>query len=142
MMEALDLSTSDDNRQEDLAASLLKIYEAMRVSGADRIPPVAPSRDWQPEARETADALLGSPLGDWARKFLALQGPVSEKHLEVLGEFQVNLIKMRHPAAKRMKQELKPALESQWLAELVRRLAGLACLGTGTHRCGLSGSQT
>ena len=36
LMEAVDLSTSDDGRQDDLAAALLKIYDAIRTAEIGR----------------------------------------------------------------------------------------------------------
>ncbi len=117
LLEALDLSTSDDNRQQDLAASLIDIYETMRVSGSHEIAEPPALEDVWPRAREAAQQLVGTEQGEWALQFLALQRPLTQKHFEVLGALDVNLNKFRHPAAKALKQEWKPMLESQWLAE-------------------------
>lgn len=118
LLEAIDLSTSDGLRQDDLAAALLKVYETMRESGVRGIPASPPQSDLWPDALETARALLASPLAEWAAKFVRLDpGRLTLAHFEVLDAFEVNLNKVRLPAAKRFKQELREALESQWLGE-------------------------
>ncbi len=120
LLEAIDLSTSDGLRQDDLASALLKVYEAMRVSGARDVPMAAAQGDLWPDALETARALLGTPvLGEWAARFVTLDPEnLTLEHFRTLSAFQVNLNKVRGiPAAKRFKQEIKAALESQWIAQ-------------------------
>lgn len=118
LLEAIDLSTSDGLRQDDLAAALLDVYETMRESGARGIPTSAPRSDVWPEALETARALLGSPLGEWAAKFVRLDPrKLTLQHFEVLNAFDVNLNKVRIPAARRFKKEIQEVLEAQWLGE-------------------------
>jgi ATP-dependent exoDNAse (exonuclease V) beta subunit len=116
LLEAIDLSTSDGLRQDDLASALLKVYEAMRESGAREIPSVASQTDLWPDALETARALLGSPLGEWAAKFVRLDSSkLTLDHFRTLAEFEVNLTKVKLPAARRFKKEIQGKLESQWV---------------------------
>ncbi|MEO8096323.1 MAG: UvrD-helicase domain-containing protein [Acidobacteriota bacterium] len=118
LLEGLDLSTRDDGRQDDLAASLVRIYEGMRVDGrAVSLPHLACGKDsLEREARGAARGMVGSPMEDWAEGFLRLpEGAPTLAHLEALAGFKVNLNKVRHPEVKRFKQEIKDALEAQWL---------------------------
>ncbi len=130
LLEALDLSTSDDGRQDDLAASLLKIYEAMRVSGTHHIPERPAAIDAWPDAIAAARALLSTTEAGWAARFLALpQGTVTKEHLATLTEFHPHLVKVRHPEAKRLREVIKPQLLAQWLEEWyagLRPLLGIA----------------
>ena len=76
LMEAVDLSTSDDGRQDDLAAALLKIYDAMRTAGVEEIPAnVQASGDAWARARELAVHWKATSWGWWAEQFLALTAP-------------------------------------------------------------------
>lgn len=132
LLEALDLSTSDDNRQEDLAASLINIYEAMRVSGTREVPEPPPPIDVWPQAREAAQQLIATEEGEWVPRFLALQRPLTAKHFETLAEFNPHLGRFRKfPAAKLLRDELKPALEAQWLAEWYADLRTLLSTAIG-----------
>src|SRR5271168_4266728 len=52
LLEGLALSTSDDERQVDLAASLLEVYDSMRLAGVRVLPDAAgAAEDALPEAR-------------------------------------------------------------------------------------------
>lgn len=118
LLEAIDLSTSDGLRQDDLAAALLNVYETMRESGAREIPAAPPQPDIWSDALDTARALLGSQLGEWAAKFVRLDPhKLTEAHFETLNAFEVNLNKVRIPAARRFKKEIQEVLESQLLQE-------------------------
>jgi CRISPR-associated protein Cas4 len=126
LLEAIDLSTSDDGRQDDLAASLLKIYEAMRVSGANEVPEPPATPDVWDEALQIARTLMGTPWAEMAAKFVALpRGPVTREHFVALADFKPDFRKKRHSEAMRLRDELKPRLESQWLAEWYGDLRGL-----------------
>jgi ATP-dependent helicase/nuclease subunit A len=126
LLEAIDLSTSDDGRQDDLAASLIKIYDAMRDSGAREIPVPPPAEDVWEEALQIARTLLGTPWAEMAAKLVQLpRGPVSRAHLDAIAEFNPDFKKKRHPEAKRLRDELKPRLEAPWLAEWYADLQGL-----------------
>ncbi|HSP66862.1 MAG TPA: UvrD-helicase domain-containing protein, partial [Bryobacteraceae bacterium] len=140
LLEALDLSTQDDGRQPDLAGSLLSVYESMRLSGMAEIPDAgAPADHWM-EARRLANLLATGPLPggadgprlrEWAARFL------SQPDLESLGRFDFNLTRVgRSPAAARLKKEVLPALEAQWIGE---RYAGLReLLRTAITRVGVA----
>ena len=126
LLEAIDLSTSDDGRQDDLASSLLRIYEAMRVSGAREIPepPVMP--DVWPEVTQIAGELLGTPWAEMAAALLRLpEGPVTFAHLKAVAEFEPDFKRKRHAEAMRLREEIKPRLEAEWLAEWYGDLQGL-----------------
>ncbi len=120
LMEAVDLSTMDDGRQDDLAGALLKIYEGMRTSGGQEVPAPSSPGDVLPQARDLARDLLGTPVAEWVASFLALpDGPPTLKHLALLAEFKPDLGKYRkHPAAKELRDVVKPQLEAQWLAAM------------------------
>ncbi len=126
LLEAIDLSTSDDGRQDDLASSLLRIYEAMRVSGAREIPEPPLQADVWPEVKQIAGELLGTPWAEMAAKLLQLpEGTVTFGHLQALHEFDPSFKRKRHAEAKRLRDEIKPRLEAQWLAEWYGDLQGL-----------------
>src|SRR5580658_317450 len=99
LLEALALSTSDDARQVDLAASLLEVHESMRLAGVRVLPDAAgAAEDALPEARKLAKEIAGeaawSNLHDWVREFLALTpsgDPMTRQHFEVLARFKANL---------------------------------------------------
>ena len=122
LLEALDLSTQDDGRQPDLAESLLAVYESMRLSGITEIPSTIATPDYLAVAKELARSLVtgrvpggadGPRLREWAADFLA------KPDLEMLARFDFNLNNVgRNPAASRLKNEIRPLLESQWLGEL------------------------
>jgi ATP-dependent helicase/nuclease subunit A len=120
LLEAVDLSTQDDGRQPDLAESLLAVYESLRLSGITEIPDVTTSLDFLAAARELARSIAGNPskgadgprLREWAADFLA------QPNLEALARFDFNLNNVgRNPAASRLKNEILPALTSQWLGD-------------------------
>ena len=121
LLEAIDLSTQDDGRQPDLAGSLLIVYESMRLSGITEAADVAAPVDHSIEALELAGSLARGPLPrgadgprlrEWAVRFL------SQPDLESLAQFDFNLTRVnRNPAATRLKKEVLPALEAQWVGE-------------------------
>ena len=121
LLEALDLSTQDDGRQPDLAESLLAVYESMRLSGITEIPAMALTPDRSNAARDLASSLVTGPmprgtdgprLRAWAAEFLA------HPDLEVLERFHFNLTRVgRNPAASRLKNDILPLLQAQWLGE-------------------------
>ena len=55
LLEALDLSTSDDSPSQDLAAALLDVYEAQRVSGVAPRTGFLKNADRQPFSPESQD---------------------------------------------------------------------------------------
>src|SRR5689334_18434619 len=96
LMEALDLATDDDGRQQDLAAALLSVYETMRLSGAREIPAGPASPDVFPEACRCADAILRDPvrgaLHSWAAEFRRLDPQnITRAHLESTGSAPIEL---------------------------------------------------
>jgi len=120
LLEALDLSTQDDGRQPDLAESLVAVYESMRSSGITEIRDAGCAVDHAAEARDLARALAGTPskgadgprLREWAVEFLA------RPDLASLARFDFNLTRVgRNPTATRLKKDVKPALEAQWVGE-------------------------
>ncbi len=127
LLEALDLSTQDDSRQPDLAESLLRVYESMRLSGRRSGPARNVSSDAFAAVREVARTLCAQPpggadgprLGDWAAEFLDLsEGPVAQQHLDLLERFDFNLNRVgKHPAASRLKNVLLPELRAYWIGE-------------------------
>jgi ATP-dependent helicase/nuclease subunit A len=129
LLEALDLSTQDDGRQPDLATSLLQVYESMRLSGLSKIPDAAPPVDYSMQATELARSLTAGPppggtegprLRAWAAGFIARPG------LDQLGRFDFNLNHVgRNTAASRLKNEILPLLESQWVGECYAGLHAL-----------------
>jgi ATP-dependent exoDNAse (exonuclease V) beta subunit len=126
LLEAVELATSDGGRQEDLAAALLRIHDAMRVAGVKKMPAAPANADWLPEAREEARRLLATPCAEWAREFLALPETLSVRHFEVLAQFHPSIQKVK--AAKRLRDEIKPLLESQWAETWYRDLRELLAL--------------
>ena len=126
LLEGLALSTSDDARQIDLAASLLEAHESMRLAGVRELPAAISSRanDVLPEARRLA-AEVGceaawSNLHDWVREFLALPAePVTRQHFEVLDRFKANLTgkKKGRETVKQLRGDVLPQLAAQWILE-------------------------
>jgi ATP-dependent exoDNAse (exonuclease V) beta subunit len=123
LMNALDLSTQDDGRQPDLAASLIAVYEKMRVAGVSELAPADPpdSSAWE-ETRHAAREVLGAG----AQSFLDLPpGPPSQAHFQLLEGLKQKLKNNRHSAAKRLRNDLLPAVESQRMAAWHADLHGL-----------------
>ncbi|MFM2123865.1 MAG: hypothetical protein RL328_316, partial [Acidobacteriota bacterium] len=120
LMEAVDLSTSDDGRQDDLAAALLKIYDAMRTAGVAEIPGnIRVADDAWARARVLAAHWVDTTWGWWARRFLALPEQPTWEHLKLLSEFKPVLTQFRKiPDGKELRDEIKPRLEARWLSEL------------------------
>ena len=134
LMEAIDLSTSDDGRQDDLAASLLRVYDAMRVSGSRDIPAPATVDDCFAETQALARGLAGTAVGgkdgprlrEWAAGFSRLGSTLTRDHFSSLAAFNFNMNHVgRNAVAGRLKKELLPQLESQWLGEWYGDLRGL-----------------
>jgi ATP-dependent helicase/nuclease subunit A len=137
LLEALDLSTDDDfSRKPDLAASLLDVYESMRISGVDELPSPEPTADLWPEARRLARNLLDDrgkagtetpQLLEWAAAFLALpSSPLTKEHFALAGGLTAHLSrvgKTRAEDAKALKNEILPALLAQlietWNSDLL-----------------------
>lgn len=132
LLQGLDLATSDDTPQQDLAAALLEVYEAQRVSGIREAPVPEPIPSAAPRIRELCRAILGDRslagnhadlLRNWARDFLGLpDGRPETEHFRVLGGFTMNRnqISRKGPAAeaaKELKEELLPRLHAQWIEE-------------------------
>jgi ATP-dependent helicase/nuclease subunit A len=132
LLEGLDLSTSDDTPQQDLAAALIEIYEAQRISGVREMPLPTPEPGATDRVRELcriilADRMLAGGhaglLREWARDFLALPtGAPEAAHFRVLGSFAVSRgqLSKKGPgavAAKELKDELLPKLHAQWLED-------------------------
>lgn len=118
LLEAIDLSTSDDSRQTDLAAGLLNVYETMRVSGAREVPSPPTSADAWPEALRIAHTLAGTPWAEMAAKLVGLPaGPITREHFAALAGFRPDFKRKRNPEAMRLRDEIKPQLEAQWLSE-------------------------
>ncbi len=123
LLEGLALSTSDDARQVDLAASLLDVHESMRLAGVRELPNAGagPAHDVLPEARRLA-AEVGreaawSHLHDWVREFLALPpDQTTRQRFEVLARFNANLRgkKKGQETVKQLKEVL-PGLAQQWI---------------------------
>ncbi|HEV1287361.1 MAG TPA: UvrD-helicase domain-containing protein [Bryobacteraceae bacterium] len=126
LLEALDLSTDDFGRKPDLAQSLLDIYESMRISGVQEIPPDQPSENLWPEAQSLARRVLGDQgkgatethlLRDWAAAFLALPPVLVKQHFALeLTAHTARVGKSRAADAKALKNEILPALHAQWIA--------------------------
>jgi CRISPR-associated protein Cas4 len=132
LLEGVDLSTSDDTPQQDLADALLEIYEAQRVSGVHEIPVPATQADVSTRVRELSHLILSDRslsgnhadmLRAWARDFLLLPRSAPEiGHFKVLGNFHIkrNQLSRKGPAAEaalELKESLLPHLHSQWLEE-------------------------
>lgn len=130
LLEALDLSTDDDfnSRKPDLAASLLEVYESLRISGLDELPPAQPTADLWPEAQRLARNVLVDrgkqstetpELLEWAAAFLALPLlPLTKEHFAVAGGLTAHtgrVGKTRADDAKALKNEILPALLAQWI---------------------------
>jgi ATP-dependent helicase/nuclease subunit A len=128
LLESLDLSTDDDVRKPDLAASLLDIYASMRIAGVTELPPAEPSPDLWPEARRLARNILedqAKPASEtpqlvaWAADFLALEpSPLTKQHFAIAGSFKAHLGrvgKSRAGDATALKNEILPALLAQWI---------------------------
>jgi ATP-dependent exoDNAse (exonuclease V) beta subunit len=129
LLEALDLSTSDDfARKPDLARTLMEVYESMRISGLESLPPPQFSPDLFPEARRLAREILADKgkqstetprLLAWAADFLARPpGPPTKEHFAIAGGLTAHMArvgKTRAEAAKALKNEILPALLAQWI---------------------------
>jgi ATP-dependent helicase/nuclease subunit A len=125
LLEALDLATDDGGRKPDLAASLIDVYETMRLGGVGELPAMRAAADVLPRARELARAILGDATwGDWhawAEEFRELAAePVTRDHLAVLAQFKVNLGRgskkaAGYQAAAALKKMVVPQLEAQWV---------------------------
>ncbi len=141
LLEALDLSTDDLGRKPDLAASLLDVYESMRILGIEELPPAQHSPDVWPEARSLAQNILADKgkqvsdtpkLRDWCAEFLALPPILTRQHFAL--EFTAHTGRVgqsRADDAKKLKNEILPALQAQWieawnagLIELLRQAVG------------------
>src|SRR5579863_1824026 len=123
LLEGLALSTSDDARQVDLAASLLEVHESMRLAGVRVLPDAAGStEDVLPEARRLAKE-VGSEaawdhLHDWVREFLALEAePVTRQHFELAARFKANLQgkKKGRETVRQLREVVLPLLKEQWI---------------------------
>jgi len=131
LLEALDLSTDDFGRKPDLAAGLLDVYESMRLSGVEELPPPHATPDLFPEARRLASEILSDrtpgashtpKLREWAASFLELPDPpITVRHFELAGSFDAYLNRIgkghAHRAAKALKEEILPALECQFIEQ-------------------------
>lgn len=125
LIDSLDLSTQDDGRQPDLAGGLVAVYEKMRVAGVGAIPDRVSRRTVFDETLGVARELFAGRISndsaprlrDWLGAFLALPQTLSQEHFKVLSTFNVNLNKFRNAHATRLKKELLPALEQQWIGE-------------------------
>ncbi|MGH9648588.1 MAG: UvrD-helicase domain-containing protein [Bryobacteraceae bacterium] len=134
LLEALDLSTQDDGRQPDLAESLVTVFESMRSSGIGEIVTATLTPVWLDDARELATSLVIGPmprgadgprLREWAAEFL------KRPDLEVLARFDFNLNKLgKNPAASRLKNDILPNLQSQWIGEYYADLRDLLSAAT------------
>jgi ATP-dependent helicase/nuclease subunit A len=129
LLQALDLSTDDLGRKPDLANILLDIYESMRIRGIEEFPDPETTQDLAPEGRRLARSLLdnrGKPasdtpqLNDWGAAFLALPpSPLTVRHFALAGSFSAHLGrigKSRVDDARLLKNEVLPALLTQWIA--------------------------
>ncbi len=130
LLEALDLSTSDDfSRKPDLAQSILDVYESLRIAGLDELPPARPGPDVWAEARRLAAEILADRAPwkthtelarAWAGEFLALPGLLVErKHFELAASFKAHLNKLGngavYRASKALKDEILPRLLGQFI---------------------------
>ncbi len=123
LLEGVALSTGDDARQVDLAASLLDVHESMRLAGVRALPAAAGSgEDALPEARRLAEEVsreaAWSHLHDWVRAFLALAAdPVTRQHFQVLARFKPNLRgkKKGLESVRALKDVALPRLAEQWI---------------------------
>ena len=146
LLEALDLSTQDDGRQPDLAQSLIEVYRRMRTSGLTEPPrnPVRESGDFATSVRAIANEILRDPtpgktpnqreaipaLRQWASAFRDLpEAPLTRDHFAALAfKFNTGHFPAGTPLrenANRLKNELLPDLESQWLGEWYAHLHDL-----------------
>jgi ATP-dependent exoDNAse (exonuclease V) beta subunit len=124
LLEALDLSTDDFGRKPDLAATLLGVYESMRLAGIEELPEARPTSDLLPEARRLARSILAdrgkeasdtAVLRDWAAAFLALPQALTKQHFALeLNAHTGRVGKSRADAAKALKTAILPALLAQW----------------------------
>lgn len=135
LLTALDLSTQDDGPHPDLAASLIEIYDRMRVSGVDEIHTAPPQTDAFAQAIALANRVLRdatpattanirvaiTAARDWALQFRDLpRAPITQRHVESLAAFRVNLGHAgkgtdRQEALRLLKNEVLPKLEAQWI---------------------------
>jgi ATP-dependent helicase/nuclease subunit A len=130
LLEALDLSTDDLGRKPDLAATLLDVYESMRLSGVEELPPAQPTPDLLPEARRLARNVLDDKgkastetpqLREWAANFLDLPpSPLTKEHFAIAGGLTAHMArvgKTRADDAKALKNDILPALLAQWIEQ-------------------------
>lgn len=123
MLEALALSTSDDARQVDLAASLIEVHEKMRLAGVPELPGVAPaSSDAWPEARGLVEQIgreaKWREWQGWVREFLELPAaPVTPRHFEVIARFNPPLRGKGVETARALKKDVLNRLAAQWIVE-------------------------
>jgi ATP-dependent exoDNAse (exonuclease V) beta subunit len=128
LMEALDLTTQDDGRQPDLAQSLIETYETMRLAGVREFPAPQPAQDILAEARSLAVGISGGAgltgegapaLLDWVARFLALPGSTSREHFRIAATIppihRISRRSAQYQAASRLKKDVLPLLESQWV---------------------------
>jgi ATP-dependent exoDNAse (exonuclease V) beta subunit len=135
LLEALDLSTQDDGLQPDLAASLLAVYEAMRVAGVREPLREQPAGCARKEVCQLVREILSDrtsgqtanqkiahwKLREWAGEFLAvLPEPLRLKQFELVKKLPVNLGHLvQGSAARQAASELKntylPKLEAQFV---------------------------
>jgi len=123
-MEALDLSTQDDARQPDLAASLVAVYEKMRVAGVTEPLPHGHGSE-SGLGRTLAQHLLDGPIAgddgprlrEWLTRFLALPAePITMAHFECAAAFDFKLPKLKNnQLVKQFRDDLLPAIKSQWV---------------------------
>ncbi len=122
LLEALALSTSDDGRQVDLAASLIEVHEKMRLEGVRELPAAvtSPGDAWA-EARRLA-AEVGREIKwqdwrDWVREFLELPETVTPRHFELAGQFKPRLLGKNVETARRLREVELKRLVTQWIVE-------------------------
>jgi ATP-dependent helicase/nuclease subunit A len=127
LLEALDLSTDDFGRKPDLAQSLLDIYESMRISGVEELPPPQPAASLWPEARRLAREILDDKgkaasatpqLLQWTDEFLALPQELTGDHFRIASGLKAHsghVGKTRSAATKTLKDEILPGLRAEWI---------------------------
>jgi ATP-dependent exoDNAse (exonuclease V) beta subunit len=126
LLESLELATQDDNRQVDLARSLMVAYQATREAGGAGMPRGAPVEDVEPELNSALAVIVAqraageieAGLQQWCREFLAT--PSGPERLQVAARFSVNIGRLKKSGAMRDRaKEVKERLLPGYVAQLV-----------------------
>ena len=124
LLEALALSTSDGGKQTDLAASLIEIYDQMRLAGVSKLPEqMTPGGRFaaggSANSRRRLDRMRNGANGTLGRvKFQELpSSPLTVRHFELAKQFRPQLRGKNVEAARQLRDVVLKRLRAEWIVE-------------------------